>query len=175
MVKKSMLLTVLVAFSLITLASPPMRQHRGMIINPEVRGAMKTLMFFKVVKNSREKLNLTEKQNVRLDKILREVEDFTQKIKKERKKDNFSEQFIDDSFDPFKIEEEKQRKREEIKNFYLSKIKAIHDLLTKEQRQMLVNIIKEKKENMRKLKRKREIRKWRDKRRRIPKHVPGNY
>lgn len=172
MIKKFMLLTVLAVFSLVSLAKIPMRQPEMMKVKPNPKGAMKTLMFFKAVKDSREKLNLTEKQNVRLDKILRDVEAYTRKLKEERKKDNFADQFVKDSFDPFKIEREKQRKQEEIKNFYLSKIKAIHDLLTKEQRQTLVNIIKEKVQNMRKLKKVKEMQEWREKR---MKKVPRNY
>ena len=175
MMKKILLLTMLVAFPLITLAAPPMRQHMPIRVNSHQKGALKTFMFFKAVKDYREKLNLTAKQNVELDRILREVENFTKKIKEERKKNNFEGQFISDSFDPFKIEKEKQKRQEEIKNFYLSKIKAIHDLLTKKQRQTLVNIIKEKKKNMRKLRRKRDVREWREKRMRMPKHRRRNY
>lgn len=153
MMKKILVLTMLAVFTITTFAYPPAgkrakRQHRN------IRGAMKTLIFFKTVKDSREKLNLTEKQNVQLDKILRDVEGYTKKLKEERKKDNFADQFISDSFDPFKMEQQQQKKREKNKIFYLSKVKAIHDLLTKEQRKTLVSIIKAKTQRMRKLRRK---------------------
>ncbi len=174
MIKKVFALMVLTAFTLGSLAYAPAgkRMNRP---NPQMRGGLKTFMFFKAVKNSREKLNLTEKQNVQLDKILRDVEAYTEKIKEEKRKDTFAERFVSDSFDPFKIEEEQKRKKEEIKNFYLSKIKAVHDLLTKEQRQILVDIMKEKVKNMRKARKIKGIRKWREKRMKMQNPTPKNY
>ncbi|BBB32524.1 hypothetical protein TTHT_0972 [Thermotomaculum hydrothermale] len=176
MIKKILVLTVLVVFSIISFAQRPMG-HPGKTNAPHLKGAFKTFMFFKVVKDSREQLNLNEKQNVELDKILRDVENFTKQLREERSKDNFGNRFVSNSFDPFKFEQERQKRQEEVKNFYLSKIKAVHDLLTKEQRQKLVDIMREKAKNIRSKakKRMRDMRKWRKDRIGMQRNTPKNY
>ncbi len=156
--------TIFAIFSLTTFSMPGMA-HRGH------EGFMKTMMFFKMVKENREKLNLTPDQNSKLDRILRDVENYTASLKEEKGKMNFLDNFVQDSFDPFKFEEEKKKKKEEIRNFYLSKIKAIHNLLTKKQREKLVSIIKEKVKKIRKrrimkMKNLRRKRRWSSKNRR---------
>ena len=156
--KKLSILAIVLAFSAAVFAQMP-AMKRPMAATPQVRNSLKVLMFFKTVKNAREQLQLTEKQNVKLDKILRDVETYTQNLRKERQNDKFLENFVKDSFDPLKFQQEQMRKQEETRVFYLSKIKEIHDLLTPSQRETLVNIIKKRVKRLKKIK---EMKKWRD-------------
>ncbi len=174
MIKKTATLIILIAFTIGSFAYSPMR--KGMNLgNNHVRNFMKTMFFFNTLKNSREKLNLTEKQNIELDNILRDVDSFNKKLKKEWKSDNLLERFLDNSYDPFKIEQENKRKVEQAKNFYFSKIKTVHDLLTKEQREIFVDIMKKKIKNMKRINKMRKIKKWKEKRMGTPKTVAKNY
>ncbi len=161
--KKLSIFAIALVLSATVFAQMP-AMKRPMAATPQVRDYLKVLMFFKTVKNSREQLQLTEKQNVKLDKILRDVENYTQNLRKERQSDKFLENFVKDSFDPLKFQQEQMRKQEETRIFYLSKIKEIYDLLTVPQREKLVSIIKKQVKRLKKIK---EMRKWRENQKRM--------
>ena len=112
-------------------------------------------MMFKLIESARVDLNLNEKQNTKLDKLLSDVKTYHDNMMKERqaKMAAHVDSFVDDNFDPEKFQANNEaarvKKREESKKFFSEKIKELHSILTKEQREKLVSIAKEKRENFR--------------------------
>ncbi len=168
MTKKIFLLMVIAIFSVSVFARRPVgirtESHAGRRVVKE--NYSKYLAFFRTIKNSREKLGLTEKQNVQLDKILRDVENYNKSAKVQTNNNFLGDNFISDSFDPFKIDNARRRQKEEARKFYLSRIKAVHDLLTKKQREILVSIMKNRRTMMKRRNKKMWDRKKRMKERR---------
>ncbi len=117
-------------------------------------------MLFRLVSSVRAELGLTETQNQKLDKLLNEVRTYWQSQMKGMKghRDKMMDEFVSDNFNAEAIRVERQKlrdqKRAEIEKFITVKIQALHDLLTKEQRQKLLAIAKERRQhfmnNMRK-------------------------
>ena len=109
-------------------------------------------MLFRLVASVRTELGLNETQNQKLDALLTEVKNYWQnQVKGLRgEKDKMMDEFVSDNFnaEAIRVEREKLRdqKRAEVEKFMTGKIQALHDLLTKEQRQKLLEIAKEKRE-----------------------------
>jgi len=158
MTKKLLLLTLITVFAVSVFARQPVGIRRvspAYSKMPASRESSKVMAFFRAVKNSRAQLGLNEKQNAELDKILREVDNYTKNLKKQPESNYFETNFVYDSFDPFKMDSEKIRRQEEARKFYLSKMKAIHDLLTKEQRRKLMTYMKTKRMTLKERKNKK--------------------
>ncbi len=109
-------------------------------------------MLFRLVASVRTELGLNETQNQKLDALLTEVKNYWQnQVKGLRgEKDKMMDEFVSDNFnaEAIRVEREKLRdqKRAEVEKFMTGKIQALHDLLTKEQRQKLLDIAKEKRQ-----------------------------
>jgi len=130
--KKLFILTLAMVVSVSILATP--MGHKGM------RGAKqhsKAGMLLKLVQNARVDLNLTAEQNQKLDNLLKEVKEYRSNMMKamKEKKQTMMDNFVNDDFNPEKAHEkakaERDAKKEEVE---------LHDMLTKEQRQKLIEI-----------------------------------
>ena len=119
----------------------------------------RTGMLFRLVSSVRAELGLNETQNQKLDQLLNEVRSYWQNQVKGFKgqRDKMMDEFVSDNFNAEAIRVERQKlrdqRRAEIEKFMTAKIQALHDLLTKEQRQKLLEIAREKRQqfmNMRK-------------------------
>lgn len=145
--KKLFILVLAVAMTL-TVFAGPQGGRKGM------RGQDKEGMIFKLVERARVDLNLTADQNQKLDTLLKEMRDYKEKIMKtvKVKKQSMIEDFVSEDFNPEAMQQQNQAERdavrEEARKFMTAKIKQLHDLLTLEQRQKLVDIAKQKKEKM---------------------------
>ncbi|NOZ12167.1 MAG: periplasmic heavy metal sensor [Acidobacteria bacterium] len=110
-------------------------------------------MLFRLVSSVRAELGLNETQNQKLDQLLNEVRTYWQSQMKGIKgqRDKMMDEFVSDNFNAEAIRVERQKlrdqKRAEIEKFLAEKIQVLHDLLTKEQRQKLVTIMKQKRQN----------------------------
>ena len=116
-------------------------------------------MLFRLVASVRAELGLNETQNQKLDQLLTEVKTYLQNQVKGVKgqQDRMMDEFVADNFNAEAIRAEREKlrdqKRVEVEKFMTAKIQALHDLLTKDQRQKLLEIAKEKRQqfmNMRK-------------------------
>lgn len=129
-----------------TLMAVPGRTRQN---RPEVR-QNRTGILFRLVATARTELGLNETQNQKLDALLTEVKNYWQNQVKgmESQQDKMMDEFVSDSFnaEAIRVEREKLRdqKRAEVEKFMTQKTQALHDLLTKEQRQKLLDIGKEK-------------------------------
>jgi len=109
-------------------------------------------MLFHLVASVRTELGLNESQNQKLDQVLTEVKTYWQNQMKglRGEKDKMMDEFVSDNFNAEAIRVEQEKLRDEIRaeaeKFMTGKIQALHDLLTKEQRQKLLDIAKEKRE-----------------------------
>lgn len=109
-------------------------------------------MMFRLVAEFRAELNLTAEQNQQLDDLLNEVKG---KFKDRRgERGDMGEAFVADDFDARAMHEARQAEREqfraEMQTFMADKIQQLHDILTKEQREQLVQLAEEKGQEMRK-------------------------
>ncbi|NOY23022.1 MAG: hypothetical protein GXO70_05895 [Acidobacteria bacterium] len=136
---------VMVAGTLMA-AQGRVRQNR-----PNIR-QNRTGMLFRLVAAARPELGLNETQNQKLDALLTEVKSYWQSQVKAMKgrQDQGMDEFVSDSFnaEAIRVEREKMRdqKRVEVEKFMTQKIQALHDLLTKDQRQKLLDIAKDKRQ-----------------------------
>lgn len=114
-------------------------------------------MLFRLVASVRTELGLNESQNQKLDALLTEVKTYWQNQVKGLRgdKDKMMDEFVSDSFnaEAIRVEREKLReqKRAEVEKFMTGKIQALHDLLTKEQRQKLLDLAKERRQKFMKM------------------------
>ncbi len=131
-----------------TLMAAPGRTRQN---RPNVR-QNRTGMLFRLVASARTELGLNETQNQKLDALLTEVKNYWQNQMKGVKgqQDKMMDEFVSDSFnaEAIRVEREKLRdeKRAEVEKFMTQRTQALHDLLTKEQRQKLLDIAKEKRQ-----------------------------
>lgn len=131
-----------------TLMAAPGRAREN---RPDVR-QNRAGMIFRLVASVRTELGLNETQNQKLDALLTEVKTYWQNQVKGLRgdKDKMMDEFVSDSFnaEAIRVEREKLRdqKRAEVEKFMTGKIQALHDLLTKEQRQKLLDLAKEKRQ-----------------------------
>jgi Spy/CpxP family protein refolding chaperone len=108
----------------------------------------KSGMLFRIVQQARVNLNLTAEQNQKLDNLLREVRDFRTNMMQmmKSKRQNMIDSFVSDKFNPEKLYEQRQKERdaqrEKARKFMSGKMVELHNLLTKEQRQKLVEFVK---------------------------------
>ncbi len=105
-------------------------------------------MLFRLVQKARVDLNLTADQNQKLDKLLKEVRDYRTNMMQamKNKRQSMVDNFISDNFNPEKLYEQRQKEREvqreNARKFMSAKMLELHNLLTKEQRQKLVEFAK---------------------------------
>jgi len=131
-----------------TLMAAPGRAREN---RPDVR-QNRSGMIFRLVASVRTELGLNETQNQKLDALLTEVKTYWQNQVKGLRgdKDKMMDEFVSDSFnaEAIRVEREKLRdqKRAEVEKFMTGKIQALHDLLTKEQRQKVLDLAKEKRQ-----------------------------
>ncbi len=144
--KKLIIVLVALAMAGSVAMAAPRGQQRGV-----KRGAPG--MMFRLVAEFRAELNLTADQNQQLDDLLNEVKGKL-KNRREERGGQMGEAFIADDFNAQAIHEARQAEREqfraEMQTYMADKIQRLHDILTKEQREQLVQLAEEKGKEMRK-------------------------
>ncbi len=114
-------------------------------------------MLFRVIASVRAELGLNADQNQKLDALLMDVRTYWQNQVKGMmgQRDKMMDAFVSDNFNAEAIRGQREKirakKRLEVEKFMAAKIQELHDLLTKEQRQKLVEILKEKRQRFMKM------------------------
>ena len=107
-------------------------------------------MIFRLASEFRAELNLTAEQNQKLDALLNEVKaKFEgQRSKMRPPQGEMGDAFVADDFNAKQLHADRQAKREafraEMETYMTAKIQELHDLLTKEQRQKLMDLVEDK-------------------------------
>ena len=107
-------------------------------------------MIFRLASEFRAELNLTAEQNQKLDALLNDVKAKfeAQRNKMRPAEGEMGDAFVADDFNAKQIHADRQAKREafreEMETYMTAKIQELHDLLTKEQRQKLMELVEEK-------------------------------
>jgi len=141
--------TWLIALALVVTVGMATAAPRGMQGREGNRGPG---MLFKFVAAVRADLGLSADQNQKLDALLNDVRNFyRQEMQQVRSKgEMLGEEFVSDAFNATAIQTERKKameeRRQRVEAFMSSRIQQLHDLLTKEQRQKLLDLMKEKRQ-----------------------------
>jgi len=109
-------------------------------------------LFFMMNKVTKD-LNLTEQQKADIDKIKEEIKAKRQSMKKDRgsKMDDFANVFKQDKLDKEtlkSLEQKHDADRQEMKDFMMDELIKFHDILTPDQRNQVVEKMKEMRQKM---------------------------
>lgn len=109
-------------------------------------------LFFMMNKVTKE-LNLTAQQKADIDKIKEEIKAKRQSMKKDRgsKMDDFANAFKQDKLDKEtlkSLEQKHEADRQEMKDFMMDELIKFHDILTPDQRNQVVEKMKEMRQKM---------------------------
>jgi len=121
-------------------------------------------LFFMMNKVTKD-LNLTDQQKADIDKIKQEIKAKRESMKKDRgsKMDDFANAFKQDKLDKEtlkSLEQKHEADRQEMKDFMMEEMVKFHDILTPEQRNKVVDKMKEMREKMKDRHKKRHDKKY---------------